>query len=138
MMQTDPSSNLRRLHSAGGADGVGTTWWANLPGLYEENPFADRVIALTCATRVQPLELSRGAFASSGAQRLADQFLRWLEEPDSLAGTVARRIALCMACDDVSEGARGHHMDAAKSIETYLLQGATTFGRESRWSKAAG
>jgi hypothetical protein len=113
-------------------------WWGNMPGLYVDNPMADRVIAFVCAERVQPSEVGRGAWGSSSTRQLANDFLRWLQQAKDLEDNIARRVALCVACEDTSGRARGQHLAAAKNTYQYLTEGATTVGEQTRWQREAG
>jgi len=113
-------------------------WWANMPGLYIDGRLANRIIAITCASRVLPPDAGHGGAGAAATQRLANEFLRWLDQARDMEDRVARRSALCMACEDNSDRARGRHRDMAANIYEWLTSSATTVGEQTRWRKQAG
>jgi hypothetical protein len=105
-----------------------------MPGLYVPGRLANRMIALTCASRVEPPDAGRGGAGSAKTQQLANRFLEWLDQAANEEDCIARRAALCMACEDDSDRARGRHLDMAGNTHNWLIDAASKVGEQTRWS----
>lgn len=83
---------------------------------------ADRAAALACAQRISPVNDSN-SYATSRAEGIADDFRSWLTQAEDAADSHARRLALCLACQDAStDTSKGDVLGAARQLYRFLVR----------------
>ena len=88
-------------------------WWTGLPGMdappASGRSLADRAVALACAHRISPVNVKYGN-GTARTEEIAGSFRYWLTEAQDASDAHARRLALCMACQEATP-------DTSKSVE---------------------
>lgn len=101
-------------------------WWTGLPGMdappASGRALADRAVAFACADRITPVDHRRG----NGVDRTAEDaqaFRSWLGEGEDAADAYARRLALGLACQNVTtDSSKGDVLRTAREIYGFLVR----------------
>ena len=106
-------------------------WWTGLPGFDAPAPnrqLADRGVAVACAARLNPFDPGDGENGTPATEKTVSAFADWLADADGAADAAARRLALCLACDQVvpESTTRDRVIGTARWLHRLLIRPGTT------------
>jgi hypothetical protein len=105
-------------------------WWpAGLPGmdgnhLPDNQELANRVVAIACADRLEPIEVTNSSFRDTKTGKAAEKYLIWLRGAEGDRDSYLRRLALALASSQPVDSTPDKVLRTARTIHGWISRPA--------------